>query len=360
MSSPEAASATAAHPNPDTMVRAGADNVNQPAGGDQTNSLSAKANLGTVDHGSFAQATQDSQAGSSAGDHLPSVTLPVSLDKGVQQSYDQLSAATSSAIADPAARKQFLADMDTFEKRAETSGLTASQIGTTYQQMALMLQPAPNSPLSAPQRLEAATQWMSHLANPEGTTRQGWHDTCSWTSLETKMLTANPDKITEKMTELITTGGVSTVDMKKILDMVTAAGNNPSQADQTVPTKQLKIDPGSLQPDAEAQGVFHHGDDRLYVDQLAQVMLDNIAWDANPTAPDGTKVGPGALQYEQGPTISRPSDGTPTGTSKDESGEGVTWIDPKTGKRVVDTDNGYGIGGAATPAQVEYVDRIRR
>ena len=87
-------------------------------------------------------------------------------------------------------------------------------------------------------------------------------------------------------------------------------------------------------------------------------MLGNIAWDASSIAPDGTKVGPGALQYEQGPTISRPSDGTPVGTGKDESGESVTWINPKTGKRVVDTDNGYGIGGDASPAQVQYVDSI--
>jgi hypothetical protein len=321
--------------------------------GDQAESLAGKANLAGVDHGSFTKAQNDFAAGNTAGDHLPALALPYALDKNLLAAHDNLGAAVDSAISDPQTRQQFHASMDSFEKRAEAGGLTAAQVESTYDQMGRMLQAAPGSPLNHSQRLEAATQWMAHLADPQGTTRQGWHDTCGWTSLEVRLLTMDPEKITGKMAELVTTGGVTTVDVNKAMAMA-----QDNQTPDALPTKQLKIDPSSLQPDEEEQGVLHHSDDRSYVDQLAQVMLDNIKWDATPFAPDGTRLGSGTMSYGQCSVISRPSDGTPAGTGADASCESVSWVDPKTGQKVIDNANGYGEGGAASPGEVSYVNAI--
>jgi hypothetical protein len=68
---------------------------------------------------------------------------------------------------------------------------------------------------------------MDRLADPTDSTRQGWHDTCGWTFLEVRLLTKDPDKISDKMAEVITTGRVSTYDWEKEQAALLGLGRRP-------------------------------------------------------------------------------------------------------------------------------------
>jgi hypothetical protein len=308
--------------------------------------LAKVASLGGVDHKTFTDA-QTAHAGDDGSSHLPDVTVPVALDKGVGAEHAKLLALADSQLATPEARQQFQADMDKFEKRADQQHLTPTQITNSYKQVERMLGPAPDSPIPASQRQELASQWMTRLGEPGDTCRQGWHDTCGFTYLESRLLSNDPDKISAKMAEVITTGQVSTIDWNKMPN-----GKIPT----TLPTKELKLDPGSLKPDQEAQGLSPHADRREYVDQIAQVMEDSIRWDATSTTPTGKKIGYGKMKFEQSPVVERPSDEAPGAKPEDKSGESVAYIDPKTGKAVDINSQGYGFGGASTSTDLYRVN----
>ena len=325
---------------------------------DQKQSLNTTETLGSVDHASFKQATTANDQAKST-DQLPEVAVPVALDKNVEDAHAKLATLADQVITDKNAQNQFKTDLDSFEKRADTNGLTAAQVQQTYDQVGLMLKDAPNSPLTAAQRVEISSQLMAHLADPTSTTgpnapvEQGWHDTCGWDILETRLLTQDPDKMTAKIAEAVTTGGVTTYDAAKI-DALVKAGTVPDQ----IPTKVLKLDPASLQPDQEASGQSEHKDNRPYVDQIAQVLLDNMSWDSKTTTPTNEKIAAGSMQYEQAPTIARPSDAKPGTPAKDESGESVDYIDPETHKKVDFDASGYGFGGAASSVDMSLVNSI--
>jgi hypothetical protein len=194
---------------------------------------------------------------------------------------------------------------------------------------------------------------MDRLADPTDSTRQGWHDTCGWTFLEVRLLTKDPDKISDKMAEVITTGRVSTYDWEKGKQM--AANGDTSGI---VPGRIIALDPDSLKPDQEAQGLSSHADRRDYADQLAQIMLDNINWDAKTRTPRGEIVATGTMHYDQCSVIERPSDPGPDGKSADKSCESVSYNDPKTGQRVVLDGHGYGFGGASTSRDLNLVNSV--
>jgi hypothetical protein len=309
--------------------------------------LAVTSTLGGVDHKTFTDA-QTAHVGDNSSAHLPDVSVPVALDKNVIAEHAKLVSLADSQLQTPEAKQKFKADMNQFEQRSDQQGLTPAQITDSYKQVERMLGPAPDSPIPAAQRQELASQWMTRLGDPTDTPTQGWHDTCGWTYLESRLLTNDPDKISAKMAEVITTGSVSTIDWQKV-----QSGDVSANA---MPTKVLKLDPGSLQPDQEAQGVSPHADGRDYVDQIAQVMEDNIKWDATTLTPTGEKVEPGTMQYEQCSVIERPSDPSLDGKSADKSCESVAYTDPKTGKAVDIDDNGYGFGGAATSTDLSIVN----
>ena len=312
--------------------------------------LAMSSTLGSVDHKTFIEA-RAAHAGDTSKAHLPEVSVPTALDKGVKAEHAKLVALADSQLQTPEAKKRFQIDMDKFEQRSDQQGLTPAQIADSYKQVARMLGPAPDSPIPATQRQELASQWMTRLGEPScDVLRQGWHDTCGWAYLQSRLLTKDPEKISEKMAEVMTTGSVSTLDWEKIQSGGATVDN--------LPTKQIKLDPDSLKPDQEAQGISPHADRRDFVDQLAQVMLDNIRWDATQYSPTGEKVGFGALRYEQCSAIERPIDPSPDGIPADKSCESVAYTDPKTGSAVDFDDHGYGFGGAATSADLSLVNAV--
>jgi hypothetical protein len=311
----------------------------------------AHTNLGPQDLASVVAASR-AHASIAGGEQLPDLRLPVALDKEVSAAHDELSNRAEGQLS-PADYQQFRSNMAAFEKRADEDSLSPSQIRDTYGQLGRMLEGGPQSPFSAQQRSQLAGQWMDRLADPTDNLRQGWHDTCGWAYLEAKLLTNDPEKISKKMAEVITTGGASTLDANQVFEMATGR-----KSDTPVPTRVMKIDPSSLEPDQEAQGVSPHSDNRNYVDQLAQVLLDNINWDAKTTTPSGESIAPGSMHYDQCQSISRPSDGRPVGTGRDESCESVSYIDPKTGAKVVNDDHGYGFGGLSDSNDLSYVNAV--
>jgi hypothetical protein len=314
--------------------------------------LADASTLGSVDHKTFADA-QLAHAGDNGKTHLPDLAVPMALDKDVAAEHKSLASLAESQLRTPEDRAKFLADMDSFERRADAQHLTPEQVTESYKQVERMLGPSSGSPFSPAQRQELSTQWMNRLADPSASTRQGWHDDCNWTYLEHRLLTRDPDKISEKMAEVITTGGVSTIDWKKA-DAQFAKGN----AESSWPTKHLAIDPASLKPDQEAQGVSPHADRRDYVDQIAQVMEGDINWDAKTRTPTGELVPYGTMHYDQSSVVKRPADPSPGGKPADKSGESVSYIDPKTGRRVVYDDHGYGFGGASSTQDVAQVNDV--
>jgi hypothetical protein len=317
-----------------------------------TSDLAASSGLSRVDYKSFCQAQIDA-AGDSKSAHLPELYVPLALDKGVLAAHDKLTALVDGSIGNAEARQKFRTAIAAFEHRADAQGLTPDQVKETYKQLDRMLTPAPGSPFTSEQRQQLVCQWMERLADPTAATRQGWHDTCGWTYLETRLLSKNPDKVTEKMAEVITSGTVTTLDARKAQQM-----EAEGKAGGPLPLKHLKLGKGSLQPDLEAQGRSSHSDRRDYVDQIAQVMEANLSWDANTVTPTGEVVAPGTIHYNQRSLIERPGDPLPNGQRADKSGESVSYIDPETKQRVVFDDHGYGFGGGAKPSDLALVNGL--
>ena len=193
---------------------------------------------------------------------------------------------------------------------------------------------------------------MQHLADPD-TNRSGWHDTCAWTLLENRLLTKDPEKITAKFAQALTTGSVTTLDMAAVRDMV-AKGDTAGG----VPLKVLNLDKKSLQPDQEAQGASQRSDRRDYADQVAQVIEASMSWDVGTVDPKGEAVPPGSMQYRQAPLVERPSDVSADGQHHDKSGESVSYTDPKTREKKVEDGDGHGFGGATNQNQVALVNSI--
>jgi hypothetical protein len=313
--------------------------------------LTDTSTLGNVDHKTFTEA-QHAHSGDNGKSHLPDVAVPVALDKGVIAEHKSLASLAENQLKTTEDKAKFLASMDQFERRADSQHLTPEQITASYKQVEKMLGPSADSPFSPTQRQELSSQWMNRLGDPSSS-RQGWHDDCNWNYLEHRLLSKDPDKISKKMAEVITTGGVTTLDWKKAQIEFAKGG-----ADNSLPTKHLAIDPASLKPDQEAQGVSPHADRREYVDQIAQVMEGNIDWDSKTRTPTGESVPYGTMHYDQAPTVKRPSDPSPDGQPADKSGESVSYVDPKTGQRIKYDDHGYGFGGGSSTTDVALVNGV--
>ena len=334
-------------PTPAVTMQATDNTSSSPVENHEAN-LAASSGLATVDSATLKQAIRDNTS-ANASDNLPAMTMPLSMDKDVVRSHDDLAKLADKAFSTPADKQKFSSNMNAFEQRAEAQGLTPAQVNETYVNVASMLKPAASSPLTTAERTEVVGQLMSNLADPEGTTKQGWHDTCAWTSLEIKLTSVEPEKITGTLAQVILSGGVTTVD-GAALDKMPAGTTD-------LPMKILKLDAASLQPDLESQGKAVSSDGRSYVDQIAQVTLANISWDTRAMTPDGKHVQAGTMQYEQLERVSRPTD-IPEGGAPDTSGEQVVYTDPKSGLKTIYDDHGYGTGGAATTSEISYVEAI--
>ncbi len=314
-------------------------------------SVLSGANLADSDHQTFLDA-QKASLGKGASDHVIGMTLPLALNKDVYNAHENLAAMADSQLSPAAAAEKFKADMDKFESHADAQGLKPEQVKETYGQIREMLGANPQSPFTADQRRELVGQLMERLADPTNSARQGYHSTCAWTVLEGRLLKNNPEAITAKLAEVVATGGVTVIDVDQATKMA-AAGNTPAEP----PARHIQLDKSSLEPDQEAQGASPHADRRDFVDQIAQVMEDNIKWDAQTTTPAKQNVPEGSMQFLQCSTIERPGDLLTNGERAAKTCESVSFTDPQNNQKTVWDGNGSGFGGDATVKDVALVNQ---
>lgn len=117
-------------------------------------------------------------------------------------------------IDDPAERKKFLDDLQTFEDRAKEDGLREEEIRKTYENLNKLLE-ANDGKLPKHQNIAIAEQIAHHLANPSNID-QGGHLTCNVTTLQERMFTTNPATATDMIVQGALTGQYVAADGKVI------------------------------------------------------------------------------------------------------------------------------------------------
>ncbi|MCC7531050.1 MAG: hypothetical protein IT342_21200 [Candidatus Melainabacteria bacterium] len=106
--------------------------------------------------------------------------------------------------------ERFLQDMDRFNERARTSGLSAQEVSETYRHIERILQAGPASRLSRGLRLALASQIMHNAAEPTEI-RQN-ENTCSVASLEVRLYTRQPSAAAALVADVDTRGAYTGSD----------------------------------------------------------------------------------------------------------------------------------------------------
>lgn len=166
------------------------------------------------------------------------------------QSRERIRKLAEERFKDPEQRRRFLEDMEAFEKRARDRGLSPDETRKTYEQITKLLE-ANNLAIDPRHRENLAAQIMRQAARPE-TVDQGQHPTCSVSSEENRMFTRNPSLAAEMIVTAAITGQWTAPDGKVI-----------------------KIDRGSLIPDAEAANALTLDGDRSFASQIFNVVAIN-------------------------------------------------------------------------------------
>jgi hypothetical protein len=200
-----------------------------------------------------------------------------------------------------AGSKAFIADMRSFEERAQRENLPAEEVSKTYDQMSKLLE-ANEAKVSAENRVLAAQGLMSHLANPE-TIYQGQHNTCNVSTLEVRDSTKHPSTMASIMTDVAISGAWTATDGKRIA-----------------------LDDRSLVPGAEERTFPPQDGDRTFATQLLNNALVNdvsqrrvppeIYWQETPSFPHDT--GERRRYVDTGETIMK----------TDAAGNRVPWASP--------------------------------
>lgn len=168
-------------------------------------------------------------------------------------------------------------DMDSFERRARTAGLSDQQIADTYTQTTRLLSTT-TSTFSLEQRTKIAEQVIRNAARPTGID-QGRHGTCNVAVVESRLYAKTPEAAAKLVADIATTGSFTTQDGS----IITPTGR-------------------SLTPDDEA-GSNPPGDGkRGLASQIFQVTAANVHWQRMHVTPDGVLSRRGAITYEQIPS----------------------------------------------------------
>jgi hypothetical protein len=170
--------------------------------------------------------------------------------KQLDASRERLKKDAAENIRDPQERAKFTRDMEAFEKRAKSQPLSAREISETYDQLSKLLE-AKDGAVPKEYRVLAAETFAHHMGNPRNID-QGFHQTCSMTALEERLITRNPSKAAEIIATMAVTGHWKAPDGKII-----------------------KITPGSLVLGAEERVTPPYDGERSYATQLMNLALIN-------------------------------------------------------------------------------------
>lgn len=173
---------------------------------------------------------------------------------------------------DPDKLTKFQENMRQFEERAERDKLSPAEIAKTYTEIDRLLEAKGDKPLKPQQRKDLAEQIIRQAADPT-TISQGPHNTCSMTTVETRMYTRNPSDAARMVTDVALSG-----------QYVTSEG------------QRMRVNPG-------AHGESRYPDtldgERSHASEIFQVTAANIHIDQ-----DNRKSTPrGQLRYEQHPNV---------------------------------------------------------
>jgi hypothetical protein len=108
-------------------------------------------------------------------------------------------------ILPKAERSVIAADMNIFEHRARTAGLSEQEVLKTYEQIERLLRASGDKPLTAKERLKIAEAVLFHAAMPTNID-QGSHNTCSVTALECRIFTRTPSEAARLIADVALTG----------------------------------------------------------------------------------------------------------------------------------------------------------
>jgi len=202
----------------------------------------------------------------------------------------------------PDDQKHFIHDMETFEQRARSSGLSPDEVLKTYQQVERLANASGDKPLAAEDRIHVAETIM-HLAAVPTDVCQGYNNTCNVASLESRTYTRTPSAAAKLVADVALTGQYTSTD-------------------GTV----VKVDP---KPDREAQNWPTLDGDRSHAGELFQLTAVNLYY-SRQNRLNGTD-----LHYEK----ENPQNGDPGDT-------GERLYDYSSGHKVPVKENTYfGFGG---------------
>lgn len=176
----------------------------------------------------------------------------------VNAARDRLMQDAEQRIGNPAERRQFRADMEAFERRAQESHMAPQEVARTYEQISRLLEATGDGYTSASDRVVLAEQVMHQAAHPTAID-QGQHGTCTVASAESRIYTREPSEAVRLVADVATTGSYRTTDGRTT----------------------VTLDPGSIHADAESdrsrpRGAAECSGDRSYASQLFEVTAVNI------------------------------------------------------------------------------------
>jgi len=169
-------------------------------------------------------------------------------------------------------------DLDLFERRATSAGLTSDQVAETYKQVTRLFDAGQGATLPADQRLRLAQQVLRNAARPTSID-QGHHGTCNVSVVESRVYAKNPEAAARLVADIATTGSFRSKDGSLI-----------------TPTMR------SLSPDDEARTYPPANGERGFASQVFQMTAANIKWQRTVVTPDGHIASKGKITYEQIPS----------------------------------------------------------
>jgi hypothetical protein len=174
--------------------------------------------------------------------------------------------------------KRFTEDLNSLERRAQTAGLTDTQLAETYHQVARILSAGNSAILPESERIKIAQQVVRNAARPTSID-QGKHGTCNVNVVESRVYTRNPEAAAKLVADVAITGSFTTADGFTI-----------------TPTRR------SLMPDDESGSNPPADGQRGAASHVFQVTAANIRWQRTVLTPDGQLSAWGKVVYEQIPS----------------------------------------------------------
>lgn len=198
-------------------------------------------------------------------------------DRSKQEERTKLEVQVNSQLKGRESRR-VVNDMNTFERRATSAGLSDRQVADVYHNVSRILTADASAVIPEKERMRIAQQIIRNAAKPSSID-QGKHGTCNVAVVESRTYTRNPDSAAKLIADVATTGSFTTDDGTAI-----------------APSRR------SLIPDDESGRNPPSDGERGAASHVFQVTAANIHWQRRVVTPDGKFAGFGKIQYEQIPT----------------------------------------------------------